>query len=70
MYFYTQHALEKMDSLGIERQEVEQAIEKGMKWKEQQREMWHAQMSGTEIVFTKENDTFIIVTVYLAGRLK
>ncbi|HLD05525.1 MAG TPA: DUF4258 domain-containing protein [Candidatus Nanoarchaeia archaeon] len=70
MYVYAQHALEKMDSLGLERQEVEQAIEKGMKWKEQQREMWHAQMGGIEVVFAKENDTFIIVTVYLAGRSK
>lgn len=70
MYFYTRHALEKMDSLGLDKFEVEETIQKGMKWKEDQRDMWHAQMSCNEIVFTKENDTFIIITVYLAKRSK
>ena len=70
MYFYTKHAIEKMDGLGLDKNEVNEILEKGMKWKEEQRDMWHAQMSGTEVVFTKENDTFIIITVYLAGRSK
>jgi hypothetical protein len=46
--------MEKMDGLGIERKEVDQAICKGMKWKEKNTEKWHANMSGIECVFLKE----------------
>lgn len=59
-----------MDALGIEKQEVEKAIKEGMKWKEENTEKWHAQMAGTEAVFMKQEEAIIIITVYLAGRMK
>lgn len=70
MYIYTQHALEKMDGLGINKNEVEQTIQKGMKWREEDSEKWHAQMSGIEVVFMKQQNNFVIITAYLAGRQK
>ena len=66
MYYFTQHALEKMDGLGVSKEEVIRAIVQGMKWKEQQEEKWHAQMAGFEVVFTKE-ENFVIITVYRSG---
>lgn len=70
MFFYTKHALEKMDGLGINKSEVESTINKGMKWKEKESEKWHAQMGGIEIVFMKEENKFFIITVYYARREK
>ena len=62
--FYSKHALEKMDNLGLERIEIENMILKGMKWKENNSEKWHANMAGTECVFIKEGDTLFVITVY------
>ena len=70
MFYYTKHALEKIDGLGLERKEIENVIVKGMKWKVEGNGKWHAQMGGIEVVFMKEENNFIIITVYLAGRSK
>ena len=70
MFYYTKHALEKMDGLGLEKREIENIIIKGMKWKEERNDKWHAQMGGIEVVFMKEENNFIIITIYLAGRSK
>ena len=70
MFIYTQHALQKMDAFGIEKREVENAVTKGMKWKEETSDKWHANLAGLEIIFIKQNHDFFIVTVYLAGRSK
>ena len=70
MFVYTLHSVEKMDALGIQKNEVENAIVKGMKWKEEDTEKWHANMSGIEVVFTKQENQFIIITTYLARREK
>ena len=70
LFVYTKHALEKMDALGIEKGEAEKAIAEGMKWKEQDNGKWHAQMAGIEAVFLKQDNDFVIITVYLAGRKK
>jgi hypothetical protein len=59
-----------MDSLGIERREVEQAIIKGMKWKEKGSEKWHANMAGVECVFVKQQDVAFVITVYMNGGKK
>jgi hypothetical protein len=59
-----------MDGLGIERSEVDKAIAKGMKWKEKNTEKWHANMSGVECVFLKEEDTIFVITVYMCGEEK
>lgn len=59
-----------MDSIGILKTEVEDAILKGMKWKEEDTGKWHAQMAGVEIVFMKQDENFVIITVYLARREK
>ena len=56
-----------MDGLGIVKREVEQIIAQGMKWKEKDREVWHAQMAGMETVFQKQENDFVIITVYNAG---
>jgi len=70
MFIYTKHALEKMDGLGIEKSDVERAIKNGMKWKEERSEKWHAQSAGIETVFVKQQNDFVIITAYLAGREK
>ena len=70
MFVYTKHAIEKIDNLGIEKRDVENAIKKGMKWKESDSEKWHAQMAGIEVVFIKQGKNIFIITAYFAGRLK
>lgn len=67
MFIFKQHALEKMDALGVERKEVEEAIKRGMKWKEEKTKKWHAQMAGVEVVFIKDDSDYYIITVYPAG---
>jgi len=59
-----------MDALGINKVDIEKAIIRGMKWKELNREVWHAQMAGIETVFMKQEGNFIIITAYMAGREK
>jgi len=68
VFVYTKHALEKMDALGIDKHEVERAIQLGMKWTEDDK--WHARNGGVEIVFVKQEDAFVIVTTYLSRRKK
>lgn len=70
MFTYTRHALGKMDALGIDKTEIENAVRKGMKWKESDSGKWHAQMAGIEVVFIKQNRNLLIITAYLAGRTK
>ena len=55
-----------MDGIGIERREVEDAIQKGMKWRERD-EKWHATKSGVECVFVKKEKNFLVITVYRNG---
>lgn len=65
---YSKHAVEKIDLYGLDRAEVDVIIKKGMKWKEQQTEKWHANMSGYECVFIKqENNVYFVITVYANG---
>ncbi len=54
-----------MDAYGLSRQEVELVITKGMKWKEDKEEKWHARMMGIECVFIKQEKSLFIITVYL-----
>lgn len=61
---YSKHALEKIDALGIEKKDIENGIKKGMKWKEDDSEKWHANMTGIESVFIKKEDIIFIITVY------
>ena len=68
MFFYTQHALKKMDALGIEKRDIEQTVKKGMKWREENSDKWHARMAGIEVVFMKQYNDLVIITAYLAGR--
>ena len=70
MFIYARHAIEKIDTLGIEKREVENAVKKGMKWKEANSEKWHAQMAGVEVVFMKQEGNIFIITAYFAGRSK
>lgn len=64
---YARHALEKVNALGLDVREVESVIQKGMKWKEEGTEKWHANMGGVEVVFVKSEEVLQVITVYLAG---
>ena len=68
MFIYTKHALEKIDAPGIEKRDVEQTIRRGMKWREEISEKWHAQMAGIEVVFMKDKNNLIIITAYFVRR--
>jgi len=70
LFYFTRYALEKMDALGIGRREVEMTITQGMKWRERYGDKWHANMAGIEAVFMKEEESVIVITVYLAGGKK
>lgn len=59
-----------MDALGIEKSEIERALRKGMKWKEEDSGKWHAQMAGIEVVFEKQEQEVVIITAYTARREK
>ena len=59
-----------MDGFGIERQDVETTLLKGMKWKKTDNEKWHANMAGIEAVFIKNKDIIFIITVYQNGATK
>ena len=64
---YSKHALEKIDSFGLDIGEIEQVIRSGMKWKEEKTNKWHVSMGGIECVFMKEESTIFIITVYKEG---
>lgn len=66
MYVYTKHALEKMDALGLDKSTIEAVVKKGVKWKEENREVWHANMGNLEVVFAKSEADMVIITVYEA----
>ena len=53
-----------MDALGINRKYVDSAIFKGMKWKENDNNKWHANMAGIECVFRKAEQIIFVITVY------
>jgi len=59
-----------MNLYGIERAEVEAVLKQGMKWKEKKFEKWHSRMMGIEAVFTVQNNTIFVITVYTAGGKK
>lgn len=69
-FIFGLHALQKMDAFGLERREVEYIVKRGMKWKEEEEEKWHALMNNFEVVFKKENDTIFVITVYPEERKK
>jgi len=50
-----------MDCLGIEKEEVEKVLIKGMKWKEEKIEKWHANAYGIEIVFVRNDEEIFII---------
>jgi len=66
LFIYTKHALERMDAYGLDKAEIEAAIKKGVKWKEEKRAVWHSNMAGIEVVFTKSNSSIVIIAVYEA----
>ncbi len=53
-----------MDGLGISNEDIEKAVNFGMKWKEIDNDKWHANMSSIECVFLKKEDVIFIITVY------
>lgn len=57
----------KMDNYGLDIDEVDAIIKKGMKWQEPNTGKWHARMAGYECVFIRENDTIFVITVYVEG---
>ena len=69
-FIFGLHALQKMDAFGLERREIEDIVKRGMKWKEKDKEKWHALMNNFEVVFQKSNDMIFIITVYPEERKK
>ena len=67
MIIFSQHALEKIDALGIEKEEIKSVITKGMKWKEKNTNKWHGRAFGLEAVFLKKDSNIFIITVYMEG---
>lgn len=61
---FSKHAKDKADGYGIDLEEVEQCVLKGMKWKEEKTGKWHASHAGFECVFQREEETIIIITIY------
>ena len=54
-----------MNSIGVERTEVEQIIRKGMKWQDREhKNKWYANMHGCEVVFEVMEEIVYIITVY------
>ena len=66
MFIYTTHALEKIDALGFEKKQIEAVVKKGVKWKEEKRDIWHANMGNIEVVFARSDNDVVIITVYEA----
>lgn len=66
MIIYTRHSLEKIDAYGLDKDEIESVIKKGVKWKEEGRDVWHANMGGTEVIFMKSEENIVVITVYAA----
>ena len=64
MFIFSEHAVDKMDGYGINKEEVKSVVMKGMKWKEKNTEKWHAKAFGIEIVFLKIDLNIFIITVY------
>jgi len=48
----------------MDKKTIQNVLMKGMKWKEEKGEKWHAQVAGVEVVFTKEDDIITIITTY------
>ena len=67
MFIFSQHALAKIDALGIDKEEVKSVVSKGMKWKEKNTGKWHARAFGIETVFMRKESNIFIITVYLEG---
>ena len=67
---YSLHALQRMDGFGLTRKEIELCVKKGMKWKEENQEIWHANIGNVEVVFKKIKDVIFIITVYIDRRIK
>lgn len=66
MFIYTKHYLEKMDALGLDKSAIEAVVKKGVKWKEEKRDIWHANMGNLEVVFAKSEADMVVMTVYEA----
>lgn len=62
---YSSHAVEKMNMYGLEKEEVDSIVRKGMRWKVEGKV--HASMSGFEVVFIKEADSIFVITAYPVG---
>ena len=69
-FAYSLHALQRMIGFGLTRREIEIVIKRGMKWKEENRDIWHANIGNIEVVFKKINNIMFIVTVYIDRRIK
>ncbi len=67
LLIFTKHAIEKMDGVGVDKEEVKRVLAEGMKWKEEGKNRLHARMGGLEVVWTKDEEATIVITVYLAG---
>ena len=67
MLVFTKHARVRMYERGISPGEVKKVVETGMKWfvkNEGLEGRWHCKRGNIEIVFEKQDEDVLIVTVY------
>ncbi len=63
-FLFTKHARERMYERKISVEEVKATVNRGMKWFAKSDGRWHAKMGAVEVVFEREENHIIIVTVY------
>ena len=66
-FIFTKHARQRMYERKITVEEVKLTVNKGMKWfmeSEGETGRWHAKLGAVEVVFEREDNYAIIVTVY------
>ncbi|MEK6981478.1 MAG: DUF4258 domain-containing protein [Candidatus Micrarchaeota archaeon] len=66
-FVFTKHARQRMYERKITVEEIKSTVNRGMKWfmkNEGETGRWHAKFGAVEIVFEREEDYVIIVTVF------
>ena len=64
---FTTHSRQRMYERKISPEEVKHAVAKGMKWfvkSEGEKGRWHAKMGAIEVIFERDDNLMIIVTVF------
>lgn len=63
-FIFTRHSKIKMGQLGYTAEDVKEAIIKGMKFGPDSRGNAHSRLGVLEVVFRRENNSVVIITVF------